>query len=206
MKIDRSRFLFLTGTLAAASAVALAASAAGCSKADPATTDDAATSPDGSASTDAGTTDASDASSASDGDAAACLANGAQPLDCDVNADGGPPCGTVKCQSAARYFKTDVAAKVLDCLDMAPTCEGPSVAVPCVMEAVAAACDDPTAAPYCASLAVGCADAGDAGAISQAECVSVVSGMSAAGRTLLTDCVTNAQDCELCLSTIKEVQ
>jgi hypothetical protein len=201
MQLDRSRFLLLTSALAAATAVSFTAGLGGCSKADSTT--------DGGATTDAtasdsspvedGSTDAADASTA---DASGCLTNDGLPPNCDPY-DGGAQCN-YQCQAAARHFKNQVAVKAAACIDqnmnIAPTCEGGEPA--CVEAATAAACTDPAAAPFCAGFLASCADAGDGGTITQAECLSIANGLSGGGRDYLTTCVASS-DCRFCLDMLK---
>ena len=105
--------------------------------------------------------------------------------------DGGAMC-TVQCDSVSRHLKHQVAVKAAGCIDMnmnvSPTCEGGSPA--CVEAALASACDDPTAAAFCADFVPKCEDAGaaaDGGVFTQADCVTFVRGLNAGGRDALTN-------------------
>lgn len=200
MQIDKSRFLFLTSSLAAtAAAVVVSTSACGTTTTatdtdagtDDPTADDSGTdggSSDGSAGDGSSSTDASDA-------AVACLGTDGTAPFCGPEiegVDGGPPAKCqFECSNVSKIFKTGVAVEISACLDKDvpdPTVEGACFAgvAPCVEGALAKACEDDTAAAYCTTLLAGCGDA--APVPSQADCIGVVSALSAAGKTSLSDC------------------
>ena len=189
MQIDRARFLFLTTTLAATTALTFTGGLGGCSKTDT-TTDGGGTETDASNADSSVDSSIADASDASTGDATTCLDDDGVAPNCD-SFDGGAMC-SVQCGSVSRHLKHQVAVKAAGCIDMnmnvSPTCEGGSPA--CVEAALASACDDPTAAPFCADFVPKCEDAGagaDGGVFTQAECVTFVRGLNAGGRAALTD-------------------
>jgi hypothetical protein len=200
MKIDRSRFLLLTGALSAAT-LGVVAGGAGCG-----TTTDAK---GGAGTTDSGATDdaaTSDGSADASADAAtACLGDTAP----EVATDGGDAgdCAATSCATActsyATNFKPGIAAAASACLLTLPTCESADL-TPCLDPALAKACTDATATTLCAQLVTGCngdagsdagaTDAGDAGTtaatFNQASCEALVNGLSATGRTAFTSCIT----------------
>ncbi len=202
MHLDRSRFLLLTSALAAGTAVCFTAGLGGCSKAD-SPPDGGATATDSSSDSpviEDGGTDAADGYTA---DASGCLTNDGPQPNCDPF-DGGAMCN-YQCQGVVRHFKNQVAVKASACIDqnmnISPTCEGGAPA--CVEAATAAACADPAAVPFCAGFVASCADAGDSGTVSQADCLSLANGLSEGGRTYLTTCLGNGSDCRSCVDLLK---
>ncbi len=215
MKIDRTRFLLLSTSLAAATAAAVL-STTGCQNT---TTDtDAGT----TAENDSGTTPTSDSGATSDdaGDAAAaCLGNdpakgpycgpsgeGGDPDAGEADAGPAPKC-PAGCSSFSNYFKSEVAKGLNDCLEAAPTCEG--LESSCVDKVLAQACTDQGAVDFCTGLAATCGDAGagdsDGGtAFSQESCLKVANGLSDNGKTFVTSCIEGLPDnCGYCLDSVK---
>ncbi len=209
MKIDKSRFLLLTTSIAAAT-TALVVSATGCNTVH--TEDDAGSSSGSTPTADSGSStddDAGEGGATSDADAAlACLGNtGAAPL-CGPANEGEDAGGLAKCSYECdkfnATFKTEVAKDISACLDTAfegPTFEGcAGAAPPCVEAAVAKACDDPEADTYCTTLLAGCGDAGVA--VTQEQCVSFVRALSNEGKTTLTTCTAEGT-CGDCFDQLK---
>ena len=215
MKIDRARFLVLTGVIAAGVAGAIAgcssSSDKGTSPADADASSDASTTTDTSPTDDGSTTDASDAK--------ACLA-----ADGDAGPDAGDPvsdcaflnafCGPA-CESIAFGVTKVVGNAVVACMRTKQSgagCQSSPDAAGVVGECSAPIldqlCPDPTAAAFCAPLVSTCngVDAGepDAGlkhAFTQANCEKYATALTANGRTNLTSCVNAAVDrpsCEDC--------
>ena len=212
MKIDKARFLVLTGAIAAgvAGAIVGCSSSAdkGTSPADAGASSDASTTTDGSSTDDGSTTDASDA--------AACL-----DPDGDAGPDAGDPvsdcasltgfCGPA-CESMAFGVTQVVGNAVVACMKTKASAAGcqsspeaPSVVGECSAPILDQLCPDPTAAAFCAPLVSTCngVDAGepDAGlkhAFTQANCVKYVAALTANGRTTLTSCVNAAVDRPAC--------
>ena len=205
MKIDKTRFLLLTTSIAATAAAAIV-STTGCSST---TTKTDAGSSSGSTPTDSGTTD-EDATTTDGGtdtdataDGGACLANtGAAPM-CGPAGEGEDAGGFAKCatecDTVSANFKTDVAKSISDCMDLAPTCEG--AAEGCVAKAIAKACDDPDAVTFCTAAVASCTDAG--ATITQADCETLVRGMSVQGRTDLQSCVDESLCSVACFDAVK---
>lgn len=196
MKVDRTKFLLLTGALSAATAVG-AATQSGCT-----TT---------SATTDGGTTRATDSgtdSTTEGGDGGACLGDtvteggDAGPLDCSKST-----CPT-DCTNVQNAYKPGVAQAAVQCILALPTCESGSAALTsCATDALDNACDDATADALCTKLVAGCTsgggDAGDAGGdastsdagtsstmFDQKSCVNLVRSLASDARTNFVTCVT----------------
>ncbi len=208
MKIDKNRFLLLTTTIAATAAAALVVSATGCNTVNTVNndgpgngvppTDDAGPTDD-----DAGADDAGD----HDG-GPACLGNtGAAPV-CGPAEEGEDAGGFAKCAYECdkfnATFKTDIAKSINDCLDLAfdgPTFEGCADAAPtCVETAIAQACDDTEAEPFCTTLLAGCSDAG--ASVTQEQCTAVARALSEEGKTTLQSCVVES-GCGDCFDQLK---
>lgn len=209
MKIDRSRFLMLTGALSAATALG-AGAVAGCSstaatdKADASTT----TTTDGGSSD--GATEPADAGV--DTGSVSCLddrADGGDPdagdsgLDCAGNADA--YC-QMACTNAFTNLKAGVAFEAAECVLKLPTCEGTTTDVvgDCFEKAGAKACADPTSPPFCQSIFDGCADAGadpdagdagDGGVWNKATCVALVNALNDTGRAAFQSCMVEGNGC-----------
>ncbi|MCA9583819.1 MAG: hypothetical protein KC657_00500 [Myxococcales bacterium] len=189
MKIDKTRFLFLTGALSAAALAGMSVTS-GCTVNSTSTdggtdsstnnTTDGSTSTDGSASTDGST----DGSSSSDGgaDAAACLDDTGSVADCG-------DAGSCTCATESSLFKKGVANAIAECQLKLPTCEGDPASATCIRDAITRACDDATAAAFCAPLVADCAN-GAGQKLVQADCEKLVKSLSAAGRAQVTSCVT----------------
>ncbi|MBX3207156.1 MAG: hypothetical protein KF764_19065 [Labilithrix sp.] len=208
MKIDKNRFLLLTTTIAATAAAALVVSATGCSTVNTVNNDGSG---NGDPVTDSGPTDndASDESDGGDKDGGpACLGNsGAAPV-CGPAEEGEDAGGVAKCSYECdkfnATFKTEIAKDINDCLDLAfdgPTFEGCGGAAPtCVEAAVAKACDDAEAAPFCTTLLAGCSDAGVS--VTQEQCTAVARALSEEGKTTLQSCVVES-GCGDCFDQLK---
>jgi hypothetical protein len=223
MNIDRSRFLVLTAALAAAT------SAAGCTIIDErgkdagTTPDDTATASDTATTTDTATgSDAATDSVAIDG-----TTDGGETA---TDADAAPACddtvGTLKscssitgtgctfeittCGTFATNYKTGVANKAIDCYatNSLPTCEGTGFDFKsCELDALKAACPDPTAATLCQKWKDDCATAStpvDPATFTVEGCQKLVNGLTATARSTVTTCfvtegacggVTSLDDC-----------
>lgn len=188
MKVDRAKFLLLTGTIGAATALAMTA-ASGCTVVQKSGADGGPVEepPDATASA----TDAAPAETDAGGDAGACLggeSGDAGAVDCSGLATNG--CD-VTCERWAPAFKPAVAKAMADCLLTLPSCEGSMDAVTaCADAALAKACDDPSAKAYCTPIASACggSDAGEP--VTQASCEGLAKGLSAEGRSTFLSCVT----------------
>jgi hypothetical protein len=215
MKIDKTRFILLTSTLAASAAVAVV-STSGC-------TSTATQTDGGTQTTDSGTDGTTSDSSTDSGDSGGqCLDDTGNAPFCGPTGEGGDPDagddagdgGTAdagpnsptcryECNQASENLKKGVANAVNDCLNKdkdEATCIERTKA--CVAEGLAKACDDATAKTYCTSLVAQCkGDAGeddagdDAGSstqtpFTQQACEALVKALSAKGRENFTSCVT----------------
>ncbi len=212
MKVDRTRFLLLTGTISTATALAMAG-ASGCtvvSKSDgsdasttPATTDDGgSTTPSandgGGAKGDAGTTSDCLGSGGDDGGALDCSALAANGCD-------------IACEGYATNFKPEVAKAIADCLLLLPSCEGDFDAMQaCTTAALAKACDDATAKTFCAPIASACGkNDGGAADIDSSTCEALAKGLSTEGRGSFLSCVDEGTpgyctpDSSYCLDAMK---
>jgi hypothetical protein len=197
MKIDRSRFLLLAAALSANACTIIdnrgktdAApgddSAAGDTGAADVSVDDTATSLD--SATTADSTDASDTPLCTDEGVTAPACAGTTPGGCTLD-------GLAVCTQFPTYFKPRSAKLAVDCLLMAPTCEGviPDPLWECGLTALKGACPDATVDAYCATLAGSC-DA-DAGFDLKAECKTYAAGLNSAGRSRLQVLVTAEGGC-----------
>lgn len=208
MKLDKSRFLAITGLLAAASGVAAVSACTitsvtgdvdgGNTTTDASTTTDGAVvdPPVGDASPDSTTTtDAADS-------APSCLGDDkVQNPSCDSFADASTNCagqaGTLYCNDVQAKFRNGVARGIMECLKLAPTCEAiPDPITKCTLDTLDKACPDlaATAAP-CQAAAKTCTDLGVTPDIDQAKCQQYLAGLSPAGRTEFTSCA--AEGCTL---------
>lgn len=211
MKVDRTRFLLLTGTISTATALAMAG-ASGCTVVSKGDGSDAATTPtttDDGGSTTPATSDGgakSDAAPTSD-----CLGSGAGDagaLDCTKLAANG--CD-VSCEAYASNFKPEVARAIADCLVKLPSCEGDFDAMQaCATAALAKACDDPTAKTFCTPIASSCGkNDGGAADIDQSKCEALAKGLSTEGRASFLSCVDEGTpgyctpDSSYCLDAMK---
>jgi hypothetical protein len=190
MKVDRTRFLLLTTALSAATVVG--AMATGCSITNTNTTADGGVSP--VTGNDAGDTDATaDAGYVDGGDSGACLANDGLAPTCE---GASLSCSPI-CVGVATNYKSAVGRAIVDCLLALPTCESAQNEIAaCFQSALGRACPDSTATTECTPLVAACdADGGTVGdggtsVIAQTECVDLVTGLNATGRTTFTTCVT----------------
>jgi hypothetical protein len=189
LKIDKTRFLVLTGLISAA---AVACTIQNTKKDESSSGGPSATNDDGGGAT----ADASGASSATDGSAtdasdaeagAACIGDhGAEP---DCAASKCP----AECETIKTRFKKDVANQILGCMEMYPSCESNTS---CIIERGAddpdagrAICDDPTAAAFCQPLVDSC-NVNDGEEITQESCVAMAKILTASGRDEFTSCIT----------------
>lgn len=210
MKIDRTRFLVLTGALAAAAA---AAGAPGCTQSS-AKADGGTTTVPEAGDDDAGTP-SSDASGDVAREAGACLGDtpaetrectelggmddAGVPLDGSVG-DAGETCiqsisGQTACDDLKLYTTGAVARDAIQCLLTLPTCEGLGTTTTCAMAALRKACPDPAAATLCQQILGECAEAGADAGTTQAECEQLVSGLSTEGRQRLVQCTSEGGAC-----------
>jgi hypothetical protein len=192
MKVDRTKFLLLTGALSAATTVALM-STSGCTTTS-ATTDGGATQPTGDSGPDSTTEDGG-----------ACLGDSvveggdAASYDCSQST-----CAT-DCTNVQGAYRAGIAQDAVQCILALPTCEsGGAEARKCAEDALAKACDDAAATSLCTKLVADCtapsdagydadastADAGSGAAFDQASCVALVRALSDEARTTFTSCVT----------------
>lgn len=207
MNVDKARFLLLTTAISAATAVALSAS--GCTVQEK----DKDTGSSGNVPTDSGgggtdsSTDATTGDSSTDGggDGGACLADdGIAPVCSDAGT--GYTCETA-CTRYGVNFKKGIARNIKDCFYKLPTCEGADVDTrACVDNAARAACADPSAVTYCATLY--CATSTAVGTLQKDDCEAVAKLLSTTGRTNFTSCITEAggpcaANADLCIDTIQ---
>lgn len=201
MQIDRSRFLVLTGALAAASLGAVAG-ASGCTIVTNNGTDASTPGPDGS-------TPGTDGSAAGDGstngdsaaDASTCLGDDKvlNPSCASLAGDGGvnncvqdPNIGQPACADFQAGLRNGVAREAVQCLVTLPTCEGLATdpVADCAIKAMKKSCPTTEAAALCKKAVADCAAASITPDVSEAECTSIASGLNAAGRQAFTDCAT----------------
>lgn len=203
MKIDKSRFLALTGVLAAASGIgavsACTLTTVTGNEPDGSTTTpvlDSGTESDGATTSDAATSDAtSDAPTTDAADGAACLGpDKVQNPPCSSFVDAGTSCagsegGQFYCSQVEDKYTNGVARSIMQCLSLAPTCEAvPDPIARCTFAALDQACLDSAAATPCMQAAQACAGNGITPTIDQAKCQKYFSGLSATGRTEFTSC------------------
>lgn len=100
------------------------------------------------------------------------------------------PCSE-PCLHIASNYKAGVAHAAVECIASLASCEVAADTIPCVDQALARACADPSAAGYCGPLVVACdPNAGDAGSsISQGGCEMFANGLSTAGRAAFKACM-----------------
>lgn len=203
MKMDRSLFLLLTGTLAASGAACVlkvnepdtpanpagSAVAAGGSAAPGATaapTGDPNARPVGRGLKNVRgigglDTPPTPPPAAVDGGAApapasACLDTGAATAgDCSTMADKTCSWAAKRCSAYAQYLQPKVAAQAVACTIAAKDACSAQAAVGCGSTAMAASCSDPNATTACAQLAASCGT-------TAAACAPLVSSLNAAGR------------------------
>jgi hypothetical protein len=187
MKVDRTKFLLLTGAISAAVACTVNST----------TNNDGTNNPPAPPPADDGGTDsATDGGGDAAGDGGACLGD-------TTTGDGGIlTCGAASCPTTcttvANEYRPGVAEATIECLLALPTCEGGGTpdTHACADKALAKACDDTDATTTCAKLVAACsADAGDASAdggatFDQTSCQTLVRGLTASARTSFISCVT----------------
>jgi hypothetical protein len=209
MKIDRARFLVLTGAISGVIAAACAIQActvattstpdAGGSGSDSGTGQDATNGTDSGGGTDSGTT-GTDADAGSDsptacddsvGNAGAC----ADYLDGGTPADAGNGCLIdILCGNLLGALKPKVAENAISCIATGPACEG-AAGTPiadCVAQALGNACTDPTGQASCDQIAATCADGGADAGISSTDCQKLTAGMTSDGRAKFVACMTES--------------
>jgi hypothetical protein len=221
MKIDRGRFLVLTGAISAAIATACATEA--CSTATTATPDAGGPGDSGSGQdvtspgdTGGGTETGGGGDARGDGPTTcddsvgskgACVdfADGGTGPDADDGGDAGAGClDGVVCDAVLRNLKPKVAEKAITCIVGLPTCEVTPTSNPigdCVATALAGSCSDTTGKAPCDEIATKCADAGAAdagpdGGLSAADCQKLTAGMTSDGRAAFVTCMTDLS-CEV---------
>jgi hypothetical protein len=212
MKIDKSKFLVLTGVLAAGTAGAAMMNACTVTSTNNAG-DGGTSSVDGSSGgTDgsSGGTDGSTSDAAGDGggDAAATCLGDDKVLNpscssfLDAGTDGGSGCiqsanGQSTCNSAQSALKNGVARDVIQCLSAAPACEGgatPDVANDCVIAALGKACPDADTDAFCTDQLAKCT----AGAsLTKAQCMQYMAGLKPAARTAFATSCADEGGCAL---------
>jgi len=210
MNVDKARFLLLTTAISAATAVALSASGCTVQEKDKDTGSSGNTPTDSGgggadATTDGSTTDSSTQDGGDGGDGGACLTDDGVAPTCSDAGTG------YTCEDACgRYgvnFKKGLARSIKDCFYKLPTCEGADVdKQACVDTAARAACADPTAVTYCATLY--CSTSTNPGTLQKDDCEAVAKLLSTTGRTNFTTCITEAggacsATAELCLDAIQ---
>ncbi len=205
MKIDRSKFITITGALAAASGITAFSACTIVSTSggnpDAASPSDSATNPDGPL----GDGETPDGSSEAGADAgvdspAGCLGDDKvlNPSCSSFAADGGDAGACIRgqegqsaCASYQTNMRNGVARAAILCLAVAPTCEGTVDAITrCGLEALSRACPDPAAQAFCQKEIAACAAAGTTPAVTQKQCEQYASGLNDKGRAAFTSCAT----------------
>jgi len=184
MKVDRTRFLLLTGALSAAvvgaagSACTIKDQRSGDPTPTPGDVDSGGSGSDGDSGSNGSSTDASDA--------AACLGDDGVAPTCE-GGDAAVDCATLCATNQAR-FKKGFSREVASCLLSLPTCEGNPAVADCFQSAATKLCDDPTVVAYCAPLI--CDEAGVG--VQKSTCELSAKALGATGRTELADCIDGA--------------
>ena len=205
MKVDKTRFLFLTSAITAAigaaSGCALVSTSGGNADGGTTPTPDGATTGDGGSTSDA-SPEAATTSDASDSGAACLGESDAGSGNCSALGNG---CA-LQCTDIVTRFKGDIALQAIDCVSKLPTCEAAELdIIACVDKSLANACTDPTATTFCTPLVTAC----NSPALTQAACEQVATGLTAGGRTTFTDCITEggASSCtadpKFCIDSVK---
>jgi hypothetical protein len=191
LKIDKTRFLVLTGLISAATVACTIQN----TKKDepsgaPAANADGNGSSNGGAADASGSTTVSDASASDAGDgeaAAACIGDQGADPDCAAS-----KCPT-ECETIKTRFKKGVANEILGCMEMYPSCESN---YSCISERGAsdpdagrAICDDATATTFCQPLVDSC-KVNDGEEITMESCVAMAKILTASGRDEFTSCIT----------------
>ena len=216
MNIDRSRFLVLTAALAAAS------SATGCTiidergqdaggTSDTGSNDDTGTVTTDTAPADGGTdvatdttpgdatSDATDAKDATDADTGpTCDDSVGTPKACTLVVGTGCTSAATSCPTWVANTKAKIAERTVDCLIAMPTCEGTGIdPSDCLIDALATACADDTAATLCQTWKDECSTNGtpvDASFTTEG-CALQINGLSAAGRDQIHTCFVTEGSC-----------
>lgn len=223
MKIDKTRFLLLTSSLAATATV-FAVSTTACN-----TTTTSTETPDSSTTTpDSGTSDSG--GNTSDGGAECLGATSAAPV-CFVEGGGTTDAGTddagtddagtdagtaatgakcvTECEQAKGLFKSDIAKAISACVDSKvqdPTVEGAcfTPVEGCIAETLPKACADDTATDFCTQTLQACGGGDDAGGdagITAAQCKTYASALTDEARTRLSSCVAES-GCDTCFALV----
>jgi len=206
MKIDRTRFLMLTGVIAAAGACTTAA----------VTTNNG--NPDGGPSADAGNggdagqnpinEGGDSASPESDGgsdSAVACLGPTGSTSGCAAFADGwsqdagATSCVTAQVCNGATFVTGGVAASILACAAADTTFDAGCVDLSsCVLTALATACPDPTTASTCGSIVATCGPDSGAGTadggipVTEKSCEQYLAGLVDSARDGFSACMVES--------------
>ncbi|MBX3261163.1 MAG: hypothetical protein KIS78_19305 [Labilithrix sp.] len=166
------------------------------------------------ASDDAGAEDAGAPDAPPDAGDAACLGDDLEPDDAGTKAIDCPetgPCSEA-CARVVSHYRPGVAQYAARCAAALPSCESPFDMIPCVDQAVARACSEPTSSAYCKALVSACdPDAGGPmSGISEQGCVMLANGLGAAGRATFKACLddkiasgTCAQEVVACADEIR---
>jgi hypothetical protein len=206
MKIDKTRFILLTTTLAASTTAALVACTVNSTNTTTNTGTDAGQATSSSGSSGQGSSSGGTSSGGTSSGGTTCLGDTGDKAACGNDAgvydDGGLAAKCpVQCESHNDWFKTAVAKSIHDCLEVLPSAEACDTSAPdCANKAIDQACDDTTAAEWCTNNVkcpggVGVADAGGYGGGGddpQAACVKIVRALSARGRETLKACFETA--------------
>ncbi len=198
MKVDKTRFLLLTGALAAATVVGVGTTS-GCTT--------TSTSTDGGTTGDSGPGTDSGGDDGSTGDSGACLGDTASTPAPDAEGGGGIDCSAngcdLQCASASANFRAGVAEEIQKCLLKLSACEDNAAGINgCIEDAVGKACTDSSATTFCTPLVTACGGGGEGGAdastadggasqtvFDQNNCEALATALSADGRTALKTCV-----------------
>lgn len=123
---------------------------------------------------------------------------------------GVPICGTTGtcvtyCNNIVAHYKLGVAQVAVTCLRDLPSCSDVLDVNLCVDRALGQACKDTTSPAYCTPLVKPCdPNAGGFGSlIDQAGCESFANGLSASGRTALSDCIQSKIDAGTCPNDVR---
>lgn len=213
MQIDRSRFLLLAASIAASGCTIIdqrgQTDAATSAPIDSGTSADTGVTPDSTlVVVDTGVDDAETSTldvteAGCDDDDAAALPSSA---DCHAVICSAPEI-SMQCEGFITYYKPHVAERAVACHRAIHMCDADLVAK-CGLDALDAACPDPTASSWCASFLAGCAADGgisDAAAdgstdggtgLQLDDCKRYVNGLNANGRDAMAMCVFHEGMCK----------
>jgi hypothetical protein len=205
MKIDRARFLVLTGAISGA--IAAAAAVQACTTATTTTPDAGSqgdsgqtgdgTTTEGGGGGDSGSDGGTDGPSTCDdtvGSRGACkdYADGGTGPD---SGDAGNGClDSFVCDGILGALKAKIAEKSIACIVTGPACESATndPIADCISTALAGACTDDTGKAACDQIATACGDAGTDAGLGAADCLKLTRGMTSAGRTQFVSCMTES--------------